>query len=131
MHHDFLERMVVMGRISTSLVIGVLFALLPCAARAADGDNAPTPVMKSAQPAEVKAGGTFEVEGEYLGKANISEVYLTAGGHDIKISIVTQAEKKMKLKLPGSVAAGKYVLMVLTNRPVPNFIEQPVSIKVE
>jgi hypothetical protein len=123
--------MVDMGRISTGLLIGVLFALLPGVARAADGDNSPTPVMKSVQPAEVKAGGTFEVEGEFLGKNNISEVYLTAGGNDIKLGILAQTEKKMKLKVPGSVAIGKYVLMVLTNRPIPNFIEQPVSIKVE
>ena len=113
------------------LILTLSLVLLPDVVRAVDGDPPPTPVMKAAQPAEVKAGGTLEVEGEYLGKKHISEVYLTAGETDIKVSIVTQDDKKMKLKIPASIPAGKYFLMVLTNRPIPNFIEQPVSIKVE
>jgi hypothetical protein len=113
------------------LLLALLLVLLPGVARAVDGDPPPTPVMKAVQPAEVKPGGTVEVEGEYLGKKHVSEVYLTAGGNDIKMSIVTQDDKKLELKVPGSAPAGKYFLMVLTNRPIPNFIEQPVSIKVE
>ena len=130
------EGMIVMRRILSNffvfpLLLALLLVLLPGVARAVDGDPPPTPVMKTVQPADVKPGGTFEVEGDFLGKKHISEVYLTAGGTDIKISILTQDDRKLKLKIPASVPAGKYFLMVLTNRPIPNFIEQPVSIKVE
>ena len=113
------------------LILTLSLVLLPDVVRAVDGDPPPTPVMKAALPTDIKAGGTVEVEGEYLGKKHIAEAYLTAGGKDLKLSIVTQDDKKMKLKVPGSVPAGKYFLMVLTNRPIPNFIEQPLSIKVE
>ena len=113
------------------LILTLSLVLLPDVVRAVDGDPPPTPVMKAVEPGSVKAGGTFEVEGDYLGKKHISEVYLTAGGKDLILSILTQGDKKMKLKVPGSVPAGKYSLMVLTNWPIPNFIEQPVSLKVE
>ncbi len=113
------------------LILAFSLTLLPGVVLAVDGDPPPTPVMKAVQPTDVKAGGTVEVDGEYLGKKHISEVYLTAGGKDLKVSIVTQDDKKMKLKVPASVPAGRYFLMVLTNRPIPNFIEQPVSLKVE
>lgn len=105
--------------------------LLPDVVRAVDGDPPPTPVMKAVQPPDVKAGATVAVDGEYLGKKHISEVYLTASGKDFKLIIVAQDDKTMRLKVPASVPAGKYFLMVLTNRPIPNFIEQPVSLKVE
>ena len=113
------------------LALTLSLVLFPDVVRAVDGDPPPTPVMKAVQPTEVKAGGTVEVDGEYLGKKHISEVYLTAGGKDFKLSIGAQDDKKLKLKVPASVPAGKYFLMVLTNRPIPNFIEQPVSLKVE
>ena len=120
-----------MKRFSIGLLLAVTWMLLPGVARAADGSEPPTPLMRSVQPAEVKAGETIDVEGEYLGKKQVTEVYLTAEGIDLKLSIVAQDDKKLKLKLPAKVAAGKYCLMVLTNRPIPNFIEQPVSLKVE
>ena len=120
-----------MKRFSIGMILAAILMLLPGVARAADGAEPPTPVMRSAQPGEVKAGGSIEVEGDYLGKKHVSEVYITAGGKDLKISIVAQDDKKLKLKVPANVPAGKYMLMVLTNRPIPNFIEQPVSLKVE
>jgi len=120
-----------MKRFAIGLLLVLTLFVLPGVARAADGGEPPTPVMKSATPNEVKAGATFDVEGEYLGKKHVSEVYLTAGGNDLKLSIVSQDDKKLKLKVPANVKAGKYTLMVLTNRPIPNFIEQPVALKVE
>jgi hypothetical protein len=128
--------MIVMRRILNTffvfpLVLALPLLLIPEVVRAVDGDPPPTPVMKSVEPPDVKAGGTVEVDGEYLGKKHISEVYLTAGGKDFKLNIVSQDDKKLKLKVPASVPAAKYFLMVLTNRPIPNFIEQPVSVKVE
>ena len=113
------------------MILAAISMMLPGVARAADGAEPPTPVMRSAHPDEVKAGGTTEVDGDYLGKQHVTEVYITAGGNDLKLRIVAQDDKKMKLKVPASAPAGKYILMVLTNRPIPNFIEQPVSLKVE
>ncbi len=134
--HSVQEVTIVMRRILNTffvfpLILTLSPVLLPDVVRAVDGDPPPTPVMKAVEPTDIKAGGTVEVEGEYLGKKHISEVYLTACGKDLKLSIVTQDGEKINLKVPGSVPAGKYFPMVLTNRPIPNFIEQPVSLKVE
>ncbi|MBI1787341.1 MAG: IPT/TIG domain-containing protein [Acidobacteria bacterium] len=89
-----------------------------------------TPVMRSAEPAAGKPGEIITVTGDYLDKTHVAEVYLTAGGVDLKAEIVSQSVKTLKFKIPAEAKPGRFCLMVLTAGNSPKFIEQPLNIQV-
>lgn len=120
-----------MARLLFVVLLVPLVLLTPCPAISADGDPPPTPVMRGVDPTTAKADTILTVTGENLGKQHVAEVYLTTGKVDVKLAVVEQADTTIKAKLPAKITAGKYNLMVLTARKVPNLIEQPVSVIVE
>jgi ABC-type glycerol-3-phosphate transport system substrate-binding protein len=114
----------------------LLVALLAAAAllQAADSKDQPwptTPVMRSADPEAGKPGDVVTVTGEYLDKTHVAEVYLTAGGVDLKAPIVAQTAKSIKFRIPAEAKPGRFCLMVLTAGDQPKFIEQPVNVQVQ
>ena len=117
--------------LSVLLLLPLLLLLAPLSGLSAEGDPPPTPVMRSVDPTTAKADDTITVSGENLGKLHVAAVYLTSGKVDLKLQIVEQADTTIKAKVPAKITAGKYNLMVLTARKVPNLIEQPVAVIVE
>ena len=110
---------------SLSLVI-VLALVLPLLVLAGSG----VPMMRSLDKDEALRGDTVTVSGENLGKANISELYLTDGKNDIKLDIVEQTDAAIKFTVGQKVKFGRYSLMILTAGAQPMFIEQPVKLNV-
>jgi hypothetical protein len=108
------------------VVIGIV-AFLPTCLSAIDG----VPKMTAVVPDTGKAGDLVTVEGEFIGKANVAELYLTDGSNDWKCEIVEQSENLIKFKIPVKAKAGRLTLMVLTAGPTPKLIEEPVKITVE
>jgi len=97
----------------------------------ADNDPQATPYIQSVNPDSSKAGGEITVDGHTLGKGTVSELYLTKGSTDFKLVITSQKTDQIVAKLPATIEAGRYRLMVLTVGAAPRFIEQPVSLTVE
>lgn len=96
------------------------------------GDNDPvTPYIQRVNPEDPKPGGVITADGTALGKALVSEIYLTRGSTDIKLEITSQKAEQIVAKLPATLEAGRYKLMLLTAGAAPRFIEQPVALTVQ
>lgn len=95
-------------------------------------DPQPTPLMRVVEPASAKAGEEIAVTGDNLGKEVVLEVYLTDRTNPkIKVAVTEQNDTTIKFKVPSTVKAGKYWLMVLANMAEPLLIEEPARIIVE
>jgi len=87
------------------------------------------PRCMSVEPDTGKTGDSISAKGENLDKKYVSELYLTDGSKDTKVTISGQSETEIKFKVP-QVAAGRYHLCVLTANKT-SMIEQPVVLTVE
>ena len=88
------------------------------------------PRVTTVEPDSGKAGDTVSAKGENLDKTSIGEVYLTDGSKDTKVQIEEQTNTEVKFKVPQSLKAGRYHIMVLTANKA-SLIEQPVVFTVE
>lgn len=104
----------------------ILSLALPLLLLAASG----VPMMRSVDRDEAKRGDIVAVSGENLGKANISELYLTNGKDDFKVEITEQTAAALKFRVGKDIRLGRYSLMILTGGEQPMFIEQPVKINI-
>ena len=105
----------------------VLCFIVLCVFVAAQG----MPKMNAVEPAAVKPGAECTVSGENLDKAAVTELYLTNGKDDVKLTIVQQSAAAIKFKVPPSTKPGRFSLMLLTAGADPKLIEQPVKLSVE
>ncbi len=112
---------------------GVLAAsmLLFAGDSAKDQGWKPTPLMRSVSPDSVKVGEILTATGEYLDKARVKEIYLTDGKAEFKTEIVEQSQTEVKVKVPATVKAGRWRLMVLTTGVEPQLLEQPVTVEIQ
>lgn len=94
------------------------------------GDGMVWPRITSVTPDTGKAAMEYTTAGENLSKAQVAELYLTDGKADIKMEVIAQSKDAIKFKVPGSVKAGRYGLLVLTSDRL-QFIEQPVKLTIE
>ena len=113
------------------LFLSLLALIVPRVASAIDPNPPPTPVMQTVDPGGGKPGDVISVTGKYLGKEHVSEVYLTLGETDLKVTLTEHNDESLKFKIPAEAKPGKYSLTVLTVRTTPNLIEQPVSLRVQ
>ena len=116
--------------ISRSFVVLLLVSLVLVPALFARDPQA-TPLMRVVEPATAKAGDEIAVTGDNLGKDLVAEVYLTDRTNKTKVTLTEQTETSIKFKVPASVKAGKYWLMVLANMSEPLLIEEPVRLMIE
>jgi hypothetical protein len=108
------------------LFIAVAF-LAPVALGGADG----VPKMTVVTPDSGKAGDVLKVEGEYLDKQHVAEVYITDGTTDWKVEVLKQTATQIEFKIPANAKPGRFFLMVLTAGPDPKLIEEPVRVTIE
>jgi regulation of enolase protein 1 (concanavalin A-like superfamily) len=71
------------------------------------------------------------VEGEYLDKQHVAEVYITDGTTDWKVEVLKQTATQIEFKIPANAKPGRFFLMVLTAGPDPKLIEEPVRVTIE
>ena len=95
------------------------------------GQESAIPRLNSVEPANGKVGDILTVTGSNLGKEAIAVLYLTNGKDDTKTDMTEQAAESIKFKIPASMKAGRYSLMVLTRGENARLIEQPVKVTVE
>jgi hypothetical protein len=114
------------------LTILALTIVIPFALPAAEGPkDSGVPKMTVVTPDTGKAGDLLTVEGEYLGKPSVVELFLTDGTNDWKCEIVEQSETSIKFKIPAKAKPSRLSLMVLTGGSPPKLIEEPVKVTVQ
>ena len=114
-----------------ALILGLLVTAVATAA--ADDKERPSgvPQMNSVSPEQGKAGDVITVQGDYLDRSRLKQLFLTNRAGDLPVEIVEQAEKFVKFKVPAKAAPGRYSLTVLMGGPEPTLLDQPVWLVVK
>lgn len=89
------------------------------------------PLIVSVQPPTIQIGGEVTATGDNLDQSFVTELGLTDGTNDFKVSIVSQTSKAIKFKIP-DVKPGRYGLVTYSEKArKPSEIEQPVKLTVK
>ncbi len=88
------------------------------------------PRLVSVEPAAAKPGDEVTVNGQSIDAANVTKLFLTAGGQDIEVEVAEQTAEAIRFSIPADTAMGMYNLMVQTGGATPQLIEQPVRLEV-
>jgi hypothetical protein len=92
---------------------------------------AQVPQMFSVQPDNGKVGSVLRIQGRFLDKAKVEEVYLTDHTFDMKVKVLDQTEDSIEIRIPPSAKPGRLQLLVKTAEKQPKLLEQPLYISVE
>jgi hypothetical protein len=92
---------------------------------------AQAPQMTRVTPDNGAVGAVLRVQGVYLGKAKVDEVYLTDHTMDMKVKVLAQTDDSIEFRIPPSVKPGRLQLLVKTSGKQAVLLEQPVFITVE
>jgi hypothetical protein len=109
----------------TTLVLSLL-----CLAGAATL-AAQVPVMHKVLPDSGKIGSVLKIQGDFLGKTRVDEVYLTDHTFDMKVKVLAQTDDSIEFRVPPFVKPGRLQLLVRTTGREPLLLEQPVYITIE
>jgi hypothetical protein len=93
--------------------------------------NAESPHMQSVSSKTAKPGDVLDVSGVALDSANVEEVFLTDHKFDMKVKVLEQSEKKLKIRVPPFAKAGRVQFMILTGGESPKLLEQPIFLVIE
>jgi hypothetical protein len=93
--------------------------------------SAQVPVMHKVQPDNGKIGSVLRIDGAFLGKAKVDEVYLTDHTFDMKVKVLDQTDDSIEFRIPPFVKPGRLQLLVKTTGKEPLLLEQPVYITIE
>jgi hypothetical protein len=87
--------------------------------------------LTGVDPLNGKTGDVVSAAGENIEKPKVVELYLTDGAKDFKVQILEQTDALIKFKVPGTIKAGRYALMIKTGGPDPKLLEQPIKFTVD
>ena len=87
--------------------------------------------MHKVVPDSGKIGSVLRINGNFLGKTKVDEVYLTDHTFDMKVKVLDQTEDFIEFRIPPFVKPGRLQLLVKTAGKEPVLLEQPVYITVE
>src|SRR5271170_4138191 len=93
--------------------------------------SAQVPVMIKVLPNSGKIGSVLRIEGAFLGKTKVDEVYLTDHTFDMKVKVLNQTEDFIEFRVPPFVKPGRLQLLVKTTGKEPLLLEQPVYITIQ
>jgi hypothetical protein len=93
--------------------------------------SAQVPVMSKVLPDSGKIGSVLKIQGTFLGKTRVDEVYLTDHTFDMKVKVLEQTEDSIEFRVPPFVKPGRLQLLVKTTGKEPLLLEQPVYITIE
>ncbi|MGD0132728.1 MAG: IPT/TIG domain-containing protein [Bryobacteraceae bacterium] len=107
----------------------LVLSLLCCAGAASL--SAQVPVMNKVQPDSGKIGSVLRIQGVYLGKTKVDEVYLTDHTFDMKVKVLDQTDDSIEFRVPPFAKPGRLQLVVKTVGKEPIILEQPVYVTIE
>ncbi len=92
---------------------------------------AQVPVMHKVLPENGQIGSVLRIQGVFLGKTRVDEVYLTDHTFDMKVKVLDQTEDSIEFRIPPFVKPGRLQLLVKTAGKEPMLLEQPVYINID
>ncbi len=107
------------------LLVG-MFSSVCCFAT--DGD---APQMNTISAKTAKPGDIIEITGVGLEAAKVDEIYLTDHKFDMKVKVLDQNDKSVKMRVPPFAKPGRMQLLVLTKGDDPKLLEQPLFLLIE
>jgi hypothetical protein len=93
--------------------------------------SAQVPTMSKVVPESGKTGSVLKIQGVFLGKTKVDEVYLSDHTFDMKVKVLDQTEDSIEFRIPPFAKPGRLQLVVRTAGKEPVILEQPVYITVE
>jgi hypothetical protein len=93
--------------------------------------SAQVPMMHQVQPDSGKVGSVLRINGDFLGKTQVDEVYLSDHTFDIKVKVLDQTDGSIDFRIPPFAKPGRLQLVIKTAGKEPLIIEQPVYVTVE
>lgn len=93
--------------------------------------SAQVPLMNKVQPDSGKIGSVLRIDGAFLGKTTVDEVYLSDHTFDMKVKVLNQTDSSIEFRIPPFAKPGRLQLVVKTAGKEPVILEQPVYITVE
>ena len=88
-------------------------------------------VMSKVVPEAGKTGAVLKIQGIFLGKAKVDEVYISDHTFDMKVKVLDQTDDSIEFRIPPFAKPGRLQLVVKTKDKEPVILEQPVYITVE
>src|SRR5277367_5477495 len=92
---------------------------------------AQVPIMHKVLPENGQIGSVLKIQGIFLGKTHVDEVYLTDHTFDMKVKVLDQTEDSIEFRVPPFVKPGRLQLLVKTAGKEPFLLEQPVYINID
>jgi hypothetical protein len=92
---------------------------------------AQVPQMNKVVPDSGKTGSVLKIQGVFLGKTKVDEVYLSDHTFDMKVKVLEQTEDSIEFRIPPFAKPGRLQLVLKTAGNEPVILEQPVYITVE
>jgi hypothetical protein len=92
---------------------------------------AQVPLMSHVVPDSGKIGSVLKIEGIYLDKTKVDEVYLSDHTFDMKVKVLGQTDHSIEIRIPPFAKPGRLQLVVKTTGNDPEILEQPVYVTVE
>lgn len=89
------------------------------------------PVMHKVVPESGQIGAVMKVQGVFLGKAEVEEVYLSDHTFDMKVKVLDQTDDAIQFRVPPFAKPGRLQLVVKTVGKEPYIMEQPVYVTIE
>lgn len=93
--------------------------------------TAQTPVMHQVIPDSGKIGSVLTVQGAFLDKTKVDEVYLSDHTFDMKVKVLNQTDHSIEFRIPPFAKPGRLQLVVKTTGNDPEILEQPVYVTIE
>jgi hypothetical protein len=118
-------------KLLSTIAIAILFLTVPTRGVEPKEGGFRTPLMRTVEPYKASAGDQVTISGENLDKARVAEVYISDGKENTPVTMVTQEDKKLVVKLPATAKPGRYSFVVMLTDNPPMFIEEPVKITIE
>jgi hypothetical protein len=92
---------------------------------------AQVPVMQKVLPESGQIGSVLKIQGVFLDKTRVDEVYLSDHTFDMKVKVLDQTDDTIEFRVPPFAKPGRLQLVVKTTGKEPEILEQPVYITVE
>jgi hypothetical protein len=87
--------------------------------------------LKDVRPDKGKVGSVLRMRGSDLSKEKVDSVYLSDQTLDMMVKVLNQTDSLIEFRIPPSVKAGRFQVVIKTTGKDPRILEQPFYIKVE
>lgn len=99
------------------------------------GQDATTTVIHThashMEPRIAKPGTVITITGAALDKSKVEEVFLTDHRFDMKVKVLEQSDKILKIRVPPHAKPGRQQLLMLTSGENGAYLEMPLYVTIE